>query len=354
MKKILITTGGTGGHVIPAKIIEEHLKNSYEIFLSSDLRGLKYLSSNNHKILIIDTPKLDLNLYLPFKLIKVIKLIFNAFIFLKKEKIEKVFSIGGYMSLPIIIAAKLLGLSILLLEPNLVLGRGNKFFLRFSKKIFCYSNKLSNFPKRYIHKIELIKPLVFKAFYEIKKKKEYDYKFCFLVSGGSQGAKFFDEIMKDVFTNISKNNQIKVIQQTNIENIEKLKNFYDSKNIDNKIFNFEEKFINLINMSDLCVTRAGATSLAEIAFLNKPFIAIPLPTAKDNHQMKNAEYYKELGCCWVLNQNKLNKEKLFEIISKILKKKSDLNDKKLNLEKMNYKNSWNDINQKLIQTINEN
>ena len=354
MKKILITTGGTGGHVIPAKIIEEHLKNSYEIFFSSDLRGLKYLSSNNHKILIIDTPKLDLNLYLPFKLIKVIKLIFNAFIFLKKEKIEKVFSIGGYMSLPIIIAAKLLGLSILLLEPNLVLGRGNKFFLRFSKKIFCYSNKLSNFPKRYIHKIELIKPLVFKAFYEIKKKKEYDYKFCFLVSGGSQGAKFFDEIMKDVFTNISKNNQIKVIQQTNIENIEKLKNFYDSKNIDNKIFNFEEKFINLINMSDLCVTRAGATSLAEIAFLNKPFIAIPLPTAKDNHQMKNAEYYKELGCCWVLNQNKLNKEKLFEIISKILKKKSDLNDKKLNLEKMNYKNSWNDINQKLIQTINEN
>ena len=354
MKKILITTGGTGGHVIPAKIIEEHLKNSYEIFLSSDLRGLKYLSSNNHKILVIDTPKLDLNLYLPFKLIKVIKLIFNAFIFLKKEKIEKVFSIGGYMSLPIIIAAKLLGLSILLLEPNLVLGRGNKFFLRFSKKIFCYSNKLSNFPKRYIHKIEIIKPLVFKAFYEIKKKKEYDYKFCFLVSGGSQGAKFFDEIMKDVFANISKNNQIKVIQQTNIENIEKLKNFYDSKNIDNKIFNFEEKFINLINMSDLCVTRAGATSLAEIAFLNKPFIAIPLPTAKDNHQMKNAEYYKELGCCWVLNQNKLNKEKLFEIISKILKKKTDLNDKKLNLEKMNYKNSWNDINQKLIQTINEN
>ena len=78
-----------------------------------------------------------------------------------------------------------------------------------------------------------------------------------------------------------------------------------------------------------------------------------MPTAKDNHQMKN-EYYKELGCCWVLNQNKLNKEKLFEIISKILKKKYYLNDKKLNLEKMNYKNSWNDINQKLIQTINEN
>ncbi len=354
MKKILITTGGTGGHVIPAKIIEEHLKNSYEVFFSSDLRGLKYLSPNTHKTIIIDTPKLNLNLYLPFKLIKVINLIFHAFLFLKKEKIEKVFSIGGYMSLPIVIAAKLLGLSILLLEPNLVLGRGNKFFLKFSKKIFCYSDKLYNFPKKYIHKIELIKPLVSKAFYEIKKKKEYDYKFCFLISGGSQGAKFFDELMKEVFVDISKNNSIKIIQQTSIENIEKLKSFYDSKNIENKIFNFEEKFINLINMSDLCITRAGATSLAEIAYLNKPFIAIPLPTAKDDHQMKNAEYYEKLGCCWVLNQNMLNKEKLFEIISKILKKKSELNEKKKNLEKLNYKNSWNDINQKIMKTINEN
>ena len=54
------------------------------------------------------------------------------------------------------------------------------------------------------------------------------------------------------------------------------------------------------------------------------------------------------------DQNNFNNQKLFEIISKILKKKSDLNNKKLNLEKLNYKNSWNDINQKLIQTINEN
>ena len=67
------------------------------------------------------------------------------------------------MSLPVIIAAKILGLTILLLEPNLVLGRGNRFFFNFSKKIFCYSNKLSNFPKKDLHKIELIKPLVFKV-----------------------------------------------------------------------------------------------------------------------------------------------------------------------------------------------
>ena len=128
MKKILITTGGTGGHVIPAKIIEEHLKNDFKIFYSTDARGLKYLSSEVNKTIIIDTPKINLSFYLPFKLIKLIYLIFQVILFFKKRKNRKVFSIGGYMSLPIIIAAKLLGLSILLLEPNLVLGRGNKFF----------------------------------------------------------------------------------------------------------------------------------------------------------------------------------------------------------------------------------
>ncbi|MDB9746624.1 UDP-N-acetylglucosamine--N-acetylmuramyl-(pentapeptide) pyrophosphoryl-undecaprenol N-acetylglucosamine transferase [Candidatus Pelagibacter sp.] len=354
MKKILITTGGTGGHVIPARIIEEHLKNDFEIFYSTDLRGLKYLSSNINKTKIIDTPKLNLSFYLPFKLIKLLYLIFQSIIFLKKEKIEKVISIGGYMSIPIIIGAKILGLTIFLLEPNLLLGRSNKLFLNFSKKIFCYSDKLSNFPKKYLHKIQLIKPLVYKAFYQLEKKEDRDKKFCFLISGGSQGAKIFDELIMEVMIDISKNFSIKIIQQTSLENIEKLKNFYESRNIENKIFNFEEKFINLINMSDLCITRAGATSLAEISILNKPFIAIPLPTAKDNHQMKNAQFYEKMGCCWVLDQKTLNKEKLLNIISNILKKESDLIIKKLNLEKLNYKNSWNDVNQKLQKTINEN
>jgi len=354
VKKILITTGGTGGHVIPAKIIEEHLKNNFEIYYSTDLRGLKYLSSDINKTVIIDTPKLDLNFYLPFRLIKLIYLILRSILFLKKEKIEKVISTGGYMSIPIIIGAKILGLTILLLEPNLVLGRGNRFFLNFSKKIFCYSNKITNFPKKNFHKIELIKPLVSKAFYELEKTKNINNKFCFLISGGSQGAQIFDDLIKDIMIDISKTFSIKVIQQTSIENIEKLKNFYDSKNIENKIFNFEEKFINLINMSDLCITRAGATSLAEISILNKPFIAIPLPTAKDNHQMKNAQFYEEMGCCWVLDQRNLKKEKLLKIILNILKDKSDLIDKKSNLEKLNFENSWNDVNQKLQKIINEN
>ena len=153
---------------------------------------------------------------------------------------------------------------------------------------------------------------------------------------------------------LAKRYPLKVIQQTSIENMQSLNKFYNLHGIENKIFNFEKNFINLINKSDLCITRAGATSLAEISIMNKPFIAIPLPSSKDNHQMENAKFYEKVGCCWVLDQKNLNKEKLLDIFLNILNKNSNFINKKENLKKLNYQNSWNDVNQKLKEIINEN
>ena len=354
MKKILITTGGSGGHVIPAKIIHEHLSNNFEIFFSTDLRGLKFFSSENYKIKIINTPKISFNIFFPISLIKLIYLVAKSIFFLKKEKIDKVISIGGYMSIPVIIGSKIIGLTIILLEPNMVLGRGNRFFLNFAKKILCYSDNIYNFPKKYIHKIELIKPLVSKIFYDFKTEKNIKNKFCFLIVGGSQGAKIFDELMKEVIFDISKKFSISVIQQTSKENKRNLKKFYDDRKIENRIFDFEEKFHEIINYSDLCITRAGASSLAEMSLLNKPFIAIPLPLAKDDHQLKNANFYESKGCCWVLDQKTLSHDKLLKFLLNILNNKSSLFEKKSNLSKLNYNNSWLDINQKLVKVINDN
>ncbi len=354
MEKILITTGGTGGHVIPAEIIGDHLKESYEINFSTDLRGLKYFRSNKNEIIIIDTPKLDLSLFLPLKVLKLFFLVLLSIFYLKKRKIDKIISTGGYMSLPICIGAKILRLKIFLFEPNLTLGRGNKFFLNFSEKIICYSENLINFPKKYIKKIRLIKPLVSKSFYEIKKNDDINENFCFLISGGSQGAEIFDEIIKETMVNLSKKHSIKVIQQTSVKNIKNLENFYNINYVKNKIFSFEKNFINLINEADLCVTRAGASSLAEISIMNKPFIAIPLPTSKDNHQAENAKFYEKEGCCWVLNQNDINKEKMMNILSDVLSDNEDFFNKKKNLKKLNYQNSWNNVNQKIKKIIDEN
>ena len=353
-KKILITTGGSGGHVVPAKIISDHLRNEFEIILSTDRRGHKYFNSTIDQILIIDTPKLNINFLFPIQLIKILFLTIKSIYFLKKKKINKVISIGGYMSIPICLGARLLQLKIYLLEPNLVIGRANKFFLRFAEKIICYSHELKNFPKRFNRKIKIIKPLVGKQYYEEIQSSKLKKKFTFLVVGGSQGANIFDDKIKEAIVNLSKTHSIKIIQQTSLENSDNLKKFYSKNKVDNIIFSFEKNFINLIRESDLCITRAGATTLAELSVLNIPFLAVPLPSAKDNHQYENANFYKKLDCCWILDQQSLDKGSILKILCEILENKSNYFKKKENLKKLHYQNSWISVNQKLLEIINEN
>ena len=164
MKNILISTGGSGGHVVPAKILSEHLHSNFNVFISTDSRGLKYLDDEKNDIILINTPKLNLNIFFIFKIFQVIYLVIKTVLLLKKNKINVVFSTGGYMSLPVCFGAKLLGIKIYLLEPNIVLGRANRLFLGFCKKIFTYTESLKNFPEKLKHKIQIITPLVKKNF----------------------------------------------------------------------------------------------------------------------------------------------------------------------------------------------
>ncbi len=352
-KKLLITTGGSGGHVIPAIILYEHLSKKNDIIISTDIRGLKFLDKNNYQIEIVNTPKLNNFLFLPLNLFLIIFLTVKSILLIRREKIEKIFSIGGYMSIPLILAAKLLKLDIYLIEPNQVLGRANKFFLNYCKKIFCYSEKIRNFPELLRDKMIVIKPLVRKKIYDSNISKQTNEKFTLLIVGGSQGANIFDKNLKNSIANISKKKSIKVIHQTNEKNIVNLNKFYSENNIENKIFSFDENFISTIQQADLCITRAGASTLAELSLLNIPFIAVPLPNSKDNHQLENALFYKKNDCCWIIEQKHFDSE-IERVLDEILEVKRSFLKKKENLKKLNYQNSWINVNQKITKTINEN
>ena len=349
--KILISTGGSGGHVIPATILYDHLSKDNELLISTDKRGSRFLDRNKHKIEIIDTPKLNNNFLLPLNLLVVLYLTIKSFFLLKNKKINTVFSTGGYMSLPLIFAAKILNLKIYLLEPNLVLGRSNKLFLKHSKKIFCYTNQIKNFPKNLNDKIVKINPLVRKDFYEIRNENN-NSKFTILVIGGSQGANIFDNELKQKIVNLSKEFSIKIIQQTSEKNILNLREYYSKSNVENIIFSFDKNLINRINNSDLCITRAGASSLAELSIMQTPFIAIPLPKSKDNHQMENANFYEKKECCWVIEQTFFDRE-IEQVLRIIMQNKTDLRKKKENLKKLNFQNTWINVNQKILDVINE-
>ena len=352
-KKLLITTGGSGGHVIPAISLYEHLSKKNNVIISTDIRGLKFLDKNNYKIEIINTPKLNNFLFLPLNLFLIVFLTVKSLLLIKREKIENIFSIGGYMSIPLILAAKLLKISIYLIEPNQVLGRANKFFLNSCKKIFCYSEKIKNFPNLYREKMIIINPLVRERIYNPNISEQKNKIFTLLIVGGSQGANIFDENLKNSIVKISKKKSLKVIHQTNKKNIENLNKFYSENNIENKIFSFDENFISTIQQADLCITRAGASTLAELSVLNIPFIAVPLPTSKDNHQLENALFYKNNDCCWIIEQYHFERD-IEHVLDEILEVKISLLKKKENLKKLNYQNSWINVNQKIIKIINEN
>ena len=87
--------------------------------------------------------------------------------------------------------------------------------------------------------------------------------------------------------------------------------------------------------------------------LNIPFIAVPLPTSKDKHQLENANYYKKKDCCWIIEQSSF-KEKIDETLNDIIEEKKDYLKKKNNLKKLNYQNTWINVNQKILKSLNEN
>jgi len=354
-KNILISTGGSGGHVVPATIFYEHLKKIFDVSISSDKRGVQFLDKLKYDIKIINTPKLSKNLFLiPFKILIIIYLIIKSFFFLKRKKIDILISTGGYMSLPLCIASKILNIKIFLFEPNMVLGRANKMFVRFCKKIFCYSDKLKNFPNNLKNKISITQTLLRKEFYSVKPSEDFNNEINLLIIGGSQGAALFDTAINDSIIKISKKYKLKIFQQTNYKNYKNLKNSYSKNNIESKLFNFNENISNFMSISNLCITRAGASTLAELTFLNVPYIAVPLPLAKDNHQYENANFYEKKQCNWVLNQSELNERNLTNKLINIIENKDDYLNKKNNMRNFSYQNTWNNINQKIITIINEN
>ncbi|MBC8295672.1 MAG: UDP-N-acetylglucosamine--N-acetylmuramyl-(pentapeptide) pyrophosphoryl-undecaprenol N-acetylglucosamine transferase, partial [Pelagibacterales bacterium] len=319
-KKILISSGGSGGHVIPATIFYEHLKNKFDVFFTVDKRGAKFLNLEKYKATIIDTPKLTNNLFLlPLNFFAFFFSIIKSLIFFKKNKIDILISTGGYMSLPFCITAKIFNITIYLFEPNMVLGRANNFFVKYCKKIFCYSNEIVNFPIKYMNRILLIDPLLRKEFYSIipNNKKTINEEITFLIIGGSQGAKLFDNELKNTIIEISKKYKLNVYQQTDFSNIQNLKNFYNENKIYFRLFSFEENIINLISKANLCITRAGASTLSELTYLNVPYLAIPYPLAKDNHQYQNALFYKNKDCCWILQQDQLKNKVLANFLINI-------------------------------------
>ncbi len=358
MKKILITTGGSGGHVIPSLSMYDAIKDNFEVHIVTDLRGSKYINSKTYNYSLIDVPNIFSNLlFLPYNLLKFCISILKSYRFLKLKKFDVLISTGGYMSLPFCLASNLLNIKIYIFEPNFVIGRANKVILAFAKKIICYDKNLRGISKKFTKKIYLVKPLLRKEIYEYKKKqiKTFNEQKKILILGGSQGAKFFDDFITKIIVKVSKTENIYILQQVvDQKSKEIIRNMYEKNRIEHELFSFDDRILLKSINFDLAITRAGASTISELSYLNIPFLAIPFPYAKDNHQYHNAEFYEKNKCCWLIMQNDINENNFTDLVTEILKNQNKFLLIKNNLIKLTKDNTWEKNKIALTKLLNEN
>ena len=153
---------------------------------------------------------------------------------------------------------------------------------------------------------------------------------------------------------MSKKFNLSVYHQASKDNFQSLEQFYQKNKISFKLFDFEYSLNNILKRVTFCITRAGASTMAELVFYKVPFLAIPFPYSKDNHQLLNAQFYKKHNCCWIFEQKDIFKINFFERISHIIADKKEIEIKKKAMSEFSKENTWENNNKLIIKTIYEN
>lgn len=314
--RIVVTSGGTGGHVYPAVSLIKYLENYGEDVLFIGCKNkleeevakkeeIKFigLSFGNRKGLI-NKIKFILN---------IIKNIFKAIKIFNEYKPDAVVGFGNYISFPVCIAARIKKIPVILHEQNSTMGRANIFLGIFAKKI-GYSIPLI---KKY-HKNKLINVGNPRSNECLKNRNSVNIdmtKNNVLIMMGSLGSSTINEILIEFISKIN---------DSNIYHIVTGKKYYDSfKNRVNikdnvHIYPYLEDSISYMKKCDVLVSRSGATTISEITTLGIPSILIPSPYVSNNHQFYNASYLLKNNACILLEEKNLTSTSLKNNIDKLL------------------------------------
>ena len=359
-KKIVIATGGTGGHIFPAYSLANYPKNkNFSIKLTSDKRGFIYLKDYNNLNLvkISSSPLIKKNIFKLFYSLFIISFsIIKSLLILIFDRPSLVFGMGGYSSFPICFAAFILRIKFIIYENNLIIGKANKYLLPFAKKLFVSYRELEGISEIYKEKVIVVGNIVREEI--INSNISYDNKTKFdslniLVLGGSQAARVFADEFPQIFKKLKDSRiKIKIYQQCHKSQNDQLSRFYKKAKIDFEIFNFTSNIIDYYSKSNLVITRSGASVLGELVNFKIPFISIPLPTSADNHQYKNAEFYSKKGYGNILEEKDI-KNKLYDLIVSTFNDKSILNSILLNQRQHSDKDIFENLNNQIEKILNE-
>lgn len=361
--KIIISGGGTGGHIFPAISIANALKaklpDAEFLFVGAEGRmEMEKVPAAGYKIIGLPVSGFDRS-----HLLRNIKVVFRLFkSMLKAKKIIRDFNpniavgVGGYASGPILKAANQAGVKTVLQEQNSFAGVTNKMLAKKASLIcVAYENMERFFPK---DKIILTGNPVRQNLKEGLDKKDegYDYfkfdknKKTLLIVGGSLGARTINQSILSKIEELAKSD-IQVIWQTGKIYIDDIREKTKSLNISNiYITDFLSRMDLSYSIADLVISRAGASSISELCLLGKPTILIPSPNVSEDHQTHNAMALVKHNAAVMIKDSE-SVEKLVDESLKIIKDGNKLKDLSINICKLAETDSANRIADEIIKLI---
>jgi len=329
-KKILICSGGTGGHVLPAINFGNYLiSKGYICSIILDRRGLKYKNNFKGKIFSIQSSHLSGNFF--FKIRSIIKLsigFFQSIFYLIIIRPRHCISFGSYASfLPVLVCTifKIFQkIDIHIHEQNSFMGRVNLLFLSNAKNIFINFKNTENIEKKYLYKTYYVGlPNLLKIKASIKQSKnnnDNNKKITIFIYSGSQGSVSMTKCLLLMFSEltIKEAEKIKIIIQSPNELKEKVKKALKNINVEFVIKDFYHDIHEILEVTDIAITRSGAGTINDLIYYKIPSILFPLPSAVNNHQIKNAQYLQNKQCAIIINENKFDKKNSLEIFRNLI------------------------------------
>jgi len=318
MKKcgcIAVAAGGTGGHLFPAAALAEALiARGYRVYLMTDERAAQYggdfPAAAIHQ-LAAATPRSGKLTARASAILILARATFAARVLLKRIAPLAVVGFGGYPTVPPVLAASWLGLPAVIHEGNAVIGKANRFLAGRSDMIATGFAALGGLPPALKAKTRLTGNPVRPAVIEAARCPFPDFddgRLRLLVTGGSQGARVFSEIVPAALESLPETarQNIVITQQARSEDTERVAQTYQRLGLEATIQPFFKDLPARMAQAHLVISRAGASTVAELAVIGRPAILVPLPHSLDQDQAANAKQFAAAGAAIVIAQSQFS------------------------------------------------
>ncbi|USO02172.1 MAG: UDP-N-acetylglucosamine--N-acetylmuramyl-(pentapeptide) pyrophosphoryl-undecaprenol N-acetylglucosamine transferase [Alphaproteobacteria bacterium] len=316
--RIVLTAGGTGGHIFPAKAVADALKQEgHTVLFITDERGRGYTKLFESSRIL--TLKYQSGFWGRIKLLW--RLLVSTFYMIsefRKLKPHRVVGFGGYPSIPAVLAGQLLRIPTFIHEQNVHLGKANRWLSKGAKKV------IGSFAKT--PTATFLGNAVRKDFFALKPYAVPSKNFNILILGGSLGSQIFGAVVPKALKKlpIVQQKQVSIVQQCRPELEDMIRAEYEGFAGKYTLKGFLEKSANEMDSATLIISRAGGTTIAEICAAGRPVILVPFAASKEGDQFYNALFMKEQGAAYTLSEYHFNADNLYKTISYLMNHKEEL------------------------------